>query len=182
MKVVAISCSPRINGSCDVLIEETLRGIRDRFGEVEVDKFKLSNLKINDCRACESCKTLKSCCQRDDMQRIYEEIYKSEVIIFASPIYMGYITGTGKNFVDRMYAFNKGHYEVDLPGGKKVIIILTQGHKREDAYRRVMDDLTNFFNGYGVEISGRIIAAGVSNESCVDENLMSVSYNIGRNI
>lgn len=183
MKVVAFSCSPRVNGNCDVLIEETLRGINDKHGNIEVDKYKVANLNINDCMACGRCKTSNGCGQRDDMQRIYDDIYKSDVIVFASPIYMGYITGNGKNLIDRMYAFDKGHYEIDIPKGKKIIIILTQEHVREDAYRKVIDDLTNFFNGYGIEVSGRIIYAGASSSlNDVKKEVLNIAYKTGNNI
>jgi multimeric flavodoxin WrbA len=43
---------------------------------------------------------------KDDMYKIYEKINESDIIIFASPNYLGQITGQLKIVYDRLYAFN----------------------------------------------------------------------------
>ncbi|TDT60929.1 flavodoxin family protein [Fonticella tunisiensis] len=183
MKVVAVSCSPRVGGSCDILVDEFLRGVRDGHKEVSIDKYKVANMKINGCMGCYGCKSEKGCVQRDDMQVIYRDIYDADVILFASPIYMGYITGIGKSFLERMFAFSKGHYDLNLPSGKRSVLILTQSHQREDAYRRVADEVINIFNSYGINTVGRIIAAGIDrNTESIDDNILNIAYQSGLNI
>ncbi|CDF59327.1 flavodoxin family protein [Thermobrachium celere] len=181
MKVVAISCSPRVGGNCDKIIDRIITGILDGHKDAVVDKYKLSTMNINGCKACYSCKKGEGCIQKDDMQLLYGKLNDADLIIFASPIYMGHITGTGKNFMDRMFAYMKEHFEVTLPKGKKAIIVLTQGHQVESAYRRVADDLINFFNSYGIETVSQIIAAGLTLEvEDINKNVLEHAYRVGQ--
>jgi multimeric flavodoxin WrbA len=183
MKVLAISCSPRVGGNCDKIIDTILNGMLNGQSDVVVDKYKLSTMNINGCKACYSCKKGNGCIQKDDMQLLYGKLNEADLIIFASPIYMGHITGTGKNFMDRMFAFMKEHFEVTLPKGKKAIIVLTQGHKVESAYRRVADDLINFFNSYGIETVSQIIAAGSTLEAeNINKNVLDHAYRVGEKL
>lgn len=182
MNVVAISCSPRVGGNCDKLIDTILSGM-EKNNNVVFDKFKLSTMNINGCKACYSCKSGEGCIQKDDMQILYKRLNEADLIIFASPIYMGHITGIGKNFIDRMFALMKEDFEVTLPSGKKAIIVLTQGHNIESAYRRVADDLINFFNSYGIETVSQIIAAGLTlNPEKINKNVLEHAYRMGEKV
>lgn len=183
MKVVTISCSPRVGGNSDLIINSVLDGIRNTHSDMVVDKFKLNNLDIKGCKGCYLCKRTGECVQKDDMQQIYSKMYEADLLVFASPIYMGYITGIGKNFIDRLFAFSRGHFDISLPVGKKFIVILTQGHDREDAYRVVVDNLMNIFNGLGMESKGKIIAAGLtSNVEDIRKEILEIAYNLGTRI
>lgn len=183
MKVVAISCSPRVGGNCDSLVDTILNGISQNNKDVVFDKYKLSTMNINGCKACYNCKSGSGCAQKDDMQLLYNKINDADLIVFASPIYMGHITGTGKNFMDRMFAYMKEDFEVTLPKGKKAIIVLTQGHRVESAYRKVADDLINFFNSYGIETISQIIAAGMTKDADnINKHVIEYAYRVGEKV
>lgn len=179
MKILAVSCSPQVGGSSDRIIEEVIRGAQNTNSGIEVDKFKLSSMKINGCTGCYGCKEEFGCIQRDDMQLLYNKLLTSDLLVFASPIYMGYITGSGKNFIERMFALWKGHFETHLPSGKKAVLILTRGHERESNYTRVADDLVNIFNGFGINTLGSIIDSGLESSIITDKVVLQVAYDSG---
>ena len=39
------------------------------------------------------------------MALVYKKVYDADIIVFASPMYWGTISGTLKTVVDRLYAF-----------------------------------------------------------------------------
>lgn len=72
------------------------------------------------------------CIQHDDMQDIVNEIIKSDVIVFATPIYTWYCPPEMKAMLDRHYGLNKyyGKGSGSLWAGKSVSIIATHGYDR----------------------------------------------------
>lgn len=179
MKLLAISCSPRVGGSCDRLIEEIVSGVKSKNSEVEVDKFKLSSMNIKGCSGCFSCREKEGCVQRDDMNILYQEIIKSDLILFASPVIMGYITGNGKNFLERLFALRREQYETLIPEGKRAVIVLTKGHESETASVSVADSLTNIFNSFGIKTVDRIVESGLEHDLEIDEKILQFAYRTG---
>ena len=68
-------------------------------------------------------------------------VIKSDVLVFASPIYWCEVTGLMKTFIDRLYFF---HHEENkhLIAGKKALMITTLGEK-DAAYESEI--LTEFY-------------------------------------
>ena len=68
-----------------------------------VESYNLNNLALNDCIGCYSCwlKTPGICVWKDDMPSILIEFLKSDVVVIASPINMGFISSLAKRFKDR---------------------------------------------------------------------------------
>lgn len=111
--------SPRRRGNSEILAEQAMEGIRAAGGSCEV--FRLNDLKIRPCQACDYCRRDGSahCAIHDDMDRIYTSLGPSDSILIASPIYMFTISAQVKLFMDRCYA---------CPGslaGKRVGVLLT---------------------------------------------------------
>jgi multimeric flavodoxin WrbA len=100
MKITAINGSPKGKKSTTYLmVEEFLKGARDL--KAETEHILLSNLKIHHCIGCLSCwtKTPGICVFHDDMQKI--NLSDSDIILFATPLYVDNISGLLKNFMDR---------------------------------------------------------------------------------
>ena len=65
------------------------------------------------------------------MVEVYNEINKSELLIFASPIYFWGVTGLMKTFIDRLYFYYSSPINKKLISGKKVIIIAPMNMNRD---------------------------------------------------
>lgn len=61
-----------------------------------------NNSKVNECLGCNKCFLEGLCPQKDDMEKIKQEMLSSNLIIFASPVYLHSISGSLKIFIDRI--------------------------------------------------------------------------------
>ena len=63
----------------------------------------LKGMNIGDCLACEACsKNGGQCVQKDDMEQVAEAYLWADVIVFASPMYWGTVTGQLKLVIDQI--------------------------------------------------------------------------------
>ena len=117
MKVTALMGSPRRNGNTNTLVEHFLKGAQSKGAEVE--KVSLYECTINACQGCyKNCWLGPGDCTRfqDDMDQLIPKIISSDLILFASPVYMASYTGQLTIFFERCIPV----HHVDLE--KKVII------------------------------------------------------------
>ena len=111
LKVIGIVGSPRKGGNTERLIVEALTTVAGEGFETEL--IRLADLEIKPCDACESCRKLGRCKQKDDFEPIYEKMLAADGIIVGSPVYFsaptpnvlallqraGYVAGaTGRPF------------------------------------------------------------------------------------
>jgi len=137
MRACVIFASPRGEDSNTRAILHTfLDAWRDAGHEAEI--FSLYDLSIAPCRACRACQTDHSapnCAIRDDMAPIFESVLKSDLLVFASPIYSWYCTAPLKAAMDRMvYALCKFYGAERGPSlleGKALCAITTCGYRPE---------------------------------------------------
>ena len=103
-KIMILNGAARKNGNTAKLVEAFADGARAAGNQVKV--FYLDAMSIRSCKGClRAGKDAKSpCSQKDDMEQIYAEFEKADVIAFASPLYFWTVTGTLKTVADRLYA------------------------------------------------------------------------------
>ena len=102
-KIMILNGAGRKNGSTSALVKAFTTGAESAGNEVR--EFFLQNMNIRGCIGCEGCtRNGGKCVQKDDMEHITEAFLWADVVVFASPIYWGTITGTLKTAIDRLYA------------------------------------------------------------------------------
>lgn len=99
--VLILSASPRKGGNSDVLCDEFLKGVLDSGHTGE--KIRLSEHKINPCRGCTTCNTIRICIQKDDMANILNKMKTADVIVMATPVYFYSMNGQMKTLIDRTF-------------------------------------------------------------------------------
>jgi multimeric flavodoxin WrbA len=122
VKVLAINGSPHgEKGNTALILEPFLDGMKEL--GAEVDLFYTRKMKINPCLGEYNCwyKTPGVCSQKDDMQQLIPKLIQSDILIFATPVYVDGIAGPLKNLLDRV-----------IPMGDP-IIELRDGHCRHRA-------------------------------------------------
>jgi multimeric flavodoxin WrbA len=134
MKVIAFMGSPRENGNTDMLLQESLRGIRDKVSQISV--FKLNQMNIMPCQNCGGCDETGVCIYDDDMTQIYESIRSSDRFILASPIFFFGLSAQTKIMIDRCQSFwcEKYLMKKPIPEGpdkRKGFLMLVGGMKKE---------------------------------------------------
>jgi multimeric flavodoxin WrbA len=141
MRVVVLHGSPRRGGNSDTLAENFVKGVKET-GDVEVIDFVLNDMNIRPCQGCESCMTSEEhkCVLDDDMYQIYSVFADADIVVWATPMYWGYMTAQMKIALDRMeaLAMNVKKYWLD----KEFVAILTYRHHYQSTigfFERVQD-------------------------------------------
>ena len=100
MKTLIVNGSPRKNGNTVTLLNELIKHLN---GEViQVDTYYAKSSPCYDCR---HCWTNAECIIKDEMQDVYKAMDEADNVIFASPIYMGNLTGSILNWASRLQYF-----------------------------------------------------------------------------
>jgi len=152
MKVAAIYGSPRKNGNSETLARAVIAPLESSGAEVAT--YHLNKLVYRGCQSCMACKTkLDHCVLKDDLADVLEEVREADIIVMASPIFFGDLTGQMKCFVDRTYAYLKPDFQTSndpcrLPRGKRAVIVLTQAAS-EEMFDDVFPRYKNFFDWFG---------------------------------
>lgn len=120
MKAIVLHGSPHRNGNSSVLADHFLAGL----GAEDVRYFRLNDMNIRPCQGCEQCQAdlPGHCATLDDMQEIYDAFAAADVVVFATPMYWGYMTAQLKAAIDRMEAIT------DLFSGKTFVVLITYRH------------------------------------------------------
>jgi multimeric flavodoxin WrbA len=106
MKILAINSSHQgEKGFTKSLINKIFEGAKENGAVCE--NINLINLKINPCAGCNTCQKknhLLKCIyeEKDDVRFVFNKMKQSDIIIFATPIYLFNMSGIMKLFLDRI--------------------------------------------------------------------------------
>lgn len=103
VKILAINGSPtKKKGMTKILTDLFLQGAKE--AGADVSSVMLSDKKINFCTGCFKCwiKHPGKCIFKDDMPDLHEEVVKSDVMLFCTPVYADGMTAQTKCFIDRL--------------------------------------------------------------------------------
>lgn len=117
MKITAFNGSPRgDSGNTHVMVQEFLNGATD--GGAEVENIFLVKKEIKHCLGCFKCwtKTPGKCIIKDDMAELQSKFISSDIVVFATPLYVDNVTGIMKNFMDRLVPLADPRFEKDKGG------------------------------------------------------------------
>ena len=135
-KVCVLMGSPRRDGNTAALLEPFCAELENGGADTEVTW--LYEKEIHPCVGCRNCQkdwTKFGCFWPDDVQALFDQILKSDLIVLATPIYSWYCTPPMKALLDRLvYGMNKFYGEKKGPSlwaGKPVALLTTCGYRPE---------------------------------------------------
>jgi multimeric flavodoxin WrbA len=165
MKVTVINGSARGKGNSHAIVKAFCDNLAQG---TETTIYELSKMKNSGCIGCMSCKgKTERCVIKDDLTPVYEEMHESDVLVLASPVYFGDVSGQAKIFIDRLYhLFTPDFHEgFDHEGGSgegkrkkrysrlkegvKLVFITSQGSVMEDMYADIQERYPVFFKYLG---------------------------------
>lgn len=117
MKITAFNGSPKAErGNTHVIVEAFLGGAHEAGADVET--VFIAKKKIKPCTGCYACwmKTPGKCAQNDDMEELLGTFVSSDIVVFATPLYVDNVSGLMKNFLDRLIPIADPHWEKDENG------------------------------------------------------------------
>jgi len=165
VKVIGFVGSPRKDGNTDVLVQQVLNGVSAAGAETRI--FYLNELNIKGCQGCNACKVNDKCALQDDMTALYDEIAEADGLVLGSPVYLSYLSGQTKCFLDRWYALLAADYTSKLKQGKKIVLVYAQANPDGELYRQSFASLSEFLNCCGIEVLDTLVAAGVGEAGAV---------------
>lgn len=154
-KFVCLLGSPRAGANSETICDRILDTAKRKGAETR--KVSLNSLSFKGCQACMACKKdADKCVVNDDLAEVLQAVSEADVLLMASPIYFGQVTGQLKCAIDRMYSFLKPDYMTNpapsrLGPGKKCVFVLTQGNPDSAAFD-IYPDYERFFKWFGYEM------------------------------
>ncbi|NHJ14196.1 MAG: flavodoxin family protein [Candidatus Thorarchaeota archaeon] len=130
MKAMILHGSPRKDGNSSTLAMSLAEGLQES-GAEHLWNFHVNEMNIAHCQGCMTCSTAEGhiCAITDDMQEIRSAFIEADVVIFATPMFWGYMTSQLKTVLDRMEALAVGPEE--WWRGKTFVSILTYWYHYE---------------------------------------------------
>jgi multimeric flavodoxin WrbA len=162
MYAIGICGSPKNNGNTAFLLKYTLDAV-----ECAERKFiTLGDKKIEPCDGCNRCLVEEKCVKDDDMQALYDELRKADIIILGAPTYFGGVPAKLKAFMDRThYLYNNSELK-DKVGAAVVVM-------EAEAGDLVVSSIATFFTQHEMLFAGGIVGIG-SSQNEVKRDLKAV--------
>lgn len=151
MNIVAINGSPKGKKSNTAVMIDT---IMESFHNENCIHLVLGEMDIKNCTGCYTCwtKTPGICFIKDDMAQGIEALRTADLFILGSPLYFNNISGTLKNFIDRLTALGGNPHQAKEQKREKVKIIMMSNcgfpvRKQFDVVSLWIKHFTNMLNG-----------------------------------
>jgi len=163
--VLGIAGSARRGGNTDTLLDWCLDAAR---GEgAEIVRFRLCDLDLRGCRACDACFEDGRCIQQDDMQKLYPHLRTADSIVVAAPVYSMGMPGIPKIMIDRCQPFWALKYVLEQPlyeagGPERLGAFLTcAGTELAHVFEGSQRNIRYLWHVLGVTPAGEMLCPGV---------------------
>ena len=164
MKIACLLGSPRPNANSSAIAARLLKTAEA--GGAVTRTFELNRLNYRGCQGCYACKTrLDRCILEDDLTEVLAAVQEADVVVLASPVYYGDVTGQLKCFIDRTFSYLVPDYVSNSRPSrldpKKLVFILTQGNPGEALFADIYPRYEGFFRWLGFTESRLVRACGI---------------------
>ncbi len=162
MNILCINGSPRHDGSSVLLLQQILAGFHAEDQNVKI--WHLGDADIGHCIGCKACHRTGRCVQRDDVDRILQDLFSADLVIVASPSYWGDVTGQMKVFFDRNTPFSDTNPSADklaVPAGKSGVAVAVRAGKTDHENLHILGSIEHYFGHLGITPRGRLSVTGV---------------------
>lgn len=160
MRVFAIFGGPRIDKNTDTLLKTYIEGIKSSNADVEIIRMNLKDLSINHCTGCYACAKTGNCIFKDDMQKVYENLEESDIILLATPFYFNSVSSLTKTMIDRCQKYWSRKFvlkEKNVTKKKLGVLLVTAGAKQKGDEKLGAQLVANlFFKSIGAEFVSNI--------------------------
>jgi multimeric flavodoxin WrbA len=160
MKIVAVLGSPRPHGNSSTLARAFLKAAGERGAEVA--EYLLNQMNFQGCQGCGSCKTKsQTCILEDDLTPVLQAIRDADLLVLASPVYFGDLSGQMKCFFDRTYSYANPDFSIRIPPGKTAVMVLTQANPDPAQFADIFPRYERWLKIFGCDPIRLLRAVGV---------------------
>jgi multimeric flavodoxin WrbA len=112
VRILGVCGSPVRGGNAEAFLDKALRSQEGVEG-VSWEIAPLTRVGVQDCIHCNWClrkqEGERRCAQDDGMTTLYPRVEAADVLIFASPVYFGRLSGYLASFIDRLRPYVHGN-------------------------------------------------------------------------
>jgi multimeric flavodoxin WrbA len=167
-KILILDGSPKRNGRTASLKKAFVEGVKENGNKV-TDLY-LHKMNLKGCLACDACKLGRTerCVQHDDMDTIFEEFIKADVVVFISPMMWGTVSAQLRIGTDRFYAFCWNPAWQGVFKGKQMVLMMTAGADGQmptEQLYAVPLHWYGIFEYLGMKSIGTVLGAGKEEEA-----------------
>ena len=184
--ILALMGSPRPGKHTNIALDTMLEEVDlDKF---EVTKINLRDLNIGHCIGCENCGRTGKCIRKDDMEIIYNEFDRSDIIILAAPIYFNSVNSMTKAMIDRCQVYWSRKYILNdeyKRGEDRVGIFLSVGGApfTLDQFTGAIPVMDYFFRSINADYKGNFFISNTDRINILEEgSIVRDLHSIGKNI
>ncbi len=173
--VLILSASPRRDSNSEALARSFADGARDAGHEVEL--ISLRGKTLNFCRGCFVCQETQRCVIRDDADEICQKALRSDVLVFATPIYYYEMSGQLKTLLDRLNPLFPSDYAFT-----EVYLLSAAAEDEDFVPRRAVSGVEGWVECFErARLSGTLFLGGVteSGESKQHPEKLQAAYAMG---
>jgi multimeric flavodoxin WrbA len=172
MNIVCLLGSPRPAGNSATIAKQFTETAAELGATIRT--FELNRLTYRGCQGCYACKTqLDRCILRDDLTEVLDAAQDADVLVLATPIYYGEVTGQLKCFIDRTFSYLVPDFITSsnpsrLTRGKRLVFVATQGQPDESLFADIFPRYERFFKWLGFTKTRLIRACGLGPDAPAD--------------
>lgn len=178
MQIVVLTGSAHLKGMSALLAENFIKGAEEAgHSVVRIDTaFK----NVHHCLGCLKCNGGDNdCVMNDDMKEIGQTIEKSDVVVFAYPMYYHLMPMTLKAVLDRFYAFDKSF----VGAHKKAFMFATGRDDSEANFAPMRTWFKSDMDYLQWEIAGELNVGGyMTREELEQSEYPGMAYEMGKNL
>ena len=177
MNILILSGSPRKGGNTDLLVDAFVKGASPKH---QVEVVSVHDYKINPCIGCNSCFAREdhACCQKDDMQIVYEKISKAEMLVIASPVYFYGLSAQLKAVIDRFHNPIRDTFHIH-----KMALLLVGAASLPALFDGIVAQYELCLKFFKLEDMGRVLVRGVKDKGDVKNgDSLKQAFELGQRI
>jgi len=180
MNVLGISGTPRESGNSEILLRYALHPFEEQGWQVR--HFRLSEMTVQPCRACEQCVNGDGCIIDDDMHYIHEAFRWCDALMVSGPVYSRNICSQLMAVLDRYHAVQPEYPLTGKAGGAIAVGAGTCGGQTI-----TINAIYNWMLSCGVicvpgELNGVTATASEPGDILKQENRLRQAEILGRNV
>lgn len=176
-KVLILAGSVRRGGNTELLAEAFAKGA-SKHNQVEI--VSVAEYKVNPCIGCDACFTREgnSCCQNDDMAKVYEKLGKADVVVIASPVYFYGLSAQLKALIDRLHNPIRNTFRI-----KKFALLLVGGAAIPELFDSIKVQYRLMLKVFNSEDAGMVLVNGVREKGSIKEHeALEEAYRLGESL
>ena len=176
-KIVILIGSQRKNGNTDLLAQSFAEGAREHN---EVELISVANHTVKPCTGCNYCykNDAHLCCQKDDMNEIYDKLREADVLVITSPVYFYGISAQLKAVVDRLHSPIRKNFRI-----RKMALLSVGADTMPELFDAIIAQYRLSLNYFSFEDLGMVPVRGVEEKGSIEGNAaLKEAYELGLSI